>query len=50
MSVCIHAYFLLVALLQAGLDRYALVVWPLQIAVAGIAGIWLLDRWLDRAR
>jgi len=50
MGIWVHAYFLLVALLQAGLARYALTIWPALFAGMIAFIIWGRDIYLKKEK
>ena len=43
-ALCVNANHLLVALVEAGLPRYALAAWPAQMAMCAAVAAWLLAR------
>lgn len=47
-AIFIQGYFLLTALFQAALTRYAMVAWPVHCLSLVIAVAWIRDRWLDQ--
>lgn len=44
MSCSVHAYFLLTALLQAALTRYAIVAWPMHLIIVLTACLFIIEK------